>query len=150
MPRKKQILFAGRSKGQKYTLLSSRENLTSSGGANLRLLLKVNKRLYAAYLIKESFQQLWSYRKEAWARRLFDNWRASLKYRRLPSFEKFAEMIERHWDGIAACCRPENKAAPGHVEGLNNKIRVLQRRAYGLRAEEYLRLKVLTCTLPAI
>ena len=34
------------------------------------------------------------------------------------------------------------------VEGLNNKIRVLQRRAYGLRDEEYLRLKVLTCMLP--
>lgn len=74
-------------KGQKYTLLSSRENLTSSGRANLRLLLKANKRLYAAL---------------------------------------------------------------GYVEGLNNKIRVLQRRAYGLRDEEYLRLKILTCTLPAI
>jgi transposase len=33
------------------------------------------------------------------------------------------------------------------VEGLNNKIRVIQRRAYGLRDEEYLRLKVLTCML---
>jgi hypothetical protein len=36
----------------------------------------------------------------------------------------------------------------GFVEGLNNKIRVFQRRAYGLRDEEYLRLKVLTCMLP--
>lgn len=38
----------------------------------------------------------------------------------------------------------------GYVEGLNNKIRVIQRRAYGLRDEEYLRLKVLTCALPEI
>jgi transposase len=38
----------------------------------------------------------------------------------------------------------------GFVEGLNNKIRVLQRRAYGLRDEEYLRLKVLTCMLPKL
>jgi len=53
-------------------------------------------------------------------------------------------MIERHWDGIAAYCKPENKVSLGFVEGLNNKIRVLQRRAYGLRDEEYLRLKVLT------
>ena len=36
----------------------------------------------------------------------------------------------------------------GVVEGLNNKIRVIQRRAYGLRDEEYLRLKILTCMLP--
>lgn len=57
----------------------------------------------------------------------------------------FADMIERHWDGIAAYCKPENKVSLGFVEGLNNKIRVLQRRAYGLRDEEYLRLKILTC-----
>ena len=56
-------------------------------------------------------------------------------------------MIDRHWDGIAAYCKPENKVSLGFVEGLNNKIRVFQRRAYGLRDEEYLRLKVLTCML---
>jgi transposase len=36
----------------------------------------------------------------------------------------------------------------GFVEGLNNKIRAIQRRAYGFRDEEYLRLKILTCMLP--
>ena len=41
-------------------------------------------------------------------------------------------MIDRHWDGIAAYCRLENKVSLGFVEGLNNKIRVIQRRAYGL------------------
>jgi transposase len=55
-----------------------------------------------------------------------------------------------HWDRIAAYCRPENKVSLDFVEGLNNKIRVIQRRAYGLRNEEYLRLKVLTCMLPAL
>ena len=59
-------------------------------------------------------------------------------------------MIDRHWDGLAAYCRPENKVSLGFVEGLNNKIRVIQRRAYGLRDEEYLRLKILACMLPAI
>jgi len=44
--------------------------------------------------------------------------------------------------------KPENKVSLGFVEGLNNKIRVIQRRAYGLRDEEYLRLKVVTCMLP--
>ena len=63
---------------------------------------------------------------------------------------KFAEMIDRHWDGIAAYCRQENKVSLGFVEGLNNKIRVIQRRAYGLRDEQYLRLKILTCMLPAL
>ena len=103
-----------------------------------------------AHLLKESFGQLWSYQSEAWARRFFENWRASLKWQRLAPYEKFAKMIERHWDGIAAYCKPENKVSLGFVEGLNNKIRVIQRRAYGLRGEEYLRLKILTCMPPTL
>ena len=137
-------------KGQKYTLLSHRENLTLEGRRSLKLLLAANKRLNTAYLLKESFGQLWSYQSEAWARRFFENWRSGLKWQRLAPYAKFAEMIDRHWDGIAAYCKPENKVSLGFVEGLNNKIRVIQRRAYGLRDEEYLRLKILTCMLPAL
>ena len=135
-------------KGQKYTLLSHRENLTLEGKKSLKDMLAANKRLNTAYLLKESFGQLWSYNREGWARRFFENWRASLKWQRLKPYEKFAAMIDRHWDGIAAYCQPENKVSLGFVEGLNNKIRVIQRRAYGLRDEEYLRLKILTCMLP--
>jgi transposase len=137
-------------KGQKYTLLAHRENLTLEGRKSLKLLLAANKRLNTAYLLKESFSQLWDYRSEAWARRFFENWRASLRWQRLEPYEKFADMIDRHWDGIAAYCQPENKVALGFVEGLNNKIRVIQRRAYGLRDEEYLRLKILTTMLPPL
>ena len=108
-------------KGQKYTLLSRKENLTLDGRKALRTLLSANKRLNTAYVLKESFGQLWGYEREGWARRFFENWRASLKWQRL-----------------------------GFVEGLNNKIRVVQRRAYGLRNEEYLRLKILTCMLPEL
>lgn len=137
-------------KGHKYTLLSHRENLDLDGRKALKTLLAANKRLNTAYLLKESFGQLWDYEREGWARRFFENWRASLKWQRLEPYEKFAQMIDRHWDGIAAYCKPENKVSLGFVEGLNNKIRVIQRRAYGLRDEEYLRLKILTCMLPAL
>lgn len=137
-------------KGQKYTLLSNRENLTTEGRKALKTLLAANKRLNTAYLLKESFGQLWDYKSEAWARRFFEQWRDALKWQRLKPFEAFADMIDRHWDGIAAYCKPENKVSLGFVEGLNNKIRVLQRRAYGVRDEEYLRLKILTCMLPKL
>ena len=137
-------------KGQKYVLLSRQENLTADGKQSLKALLAANERLNTAYLLKESFGQLWEYKSAAWARRFFENWKAGLAGQGLKPYEKFAEMIERHWDGIAAYCQPENKISLGFVEGLNNKIRVLQRRAYGLRDEEYLRLKVLTSMLPPI
>lgn len=135
-------------KGQRYTLLAHRKNLSLKGRQALKTVLRANRRLNTAYVLKESFGQLWDYQSEAWARRFFENWRDALKWQRLKPYEKFAEMVERHWDGIASHCNPENKVCLGYVEGLNNKIRVLQRRAYGLRDEEYLRLKILTSTLP--
>ena len=73
-----------------------------------------------------------------------------LKWQRLKPYEKFAAMVGRHRDRIASYCKPENKVPLGFVGGLNNKIRVVQRRAYGLREEEYPRLKILTCMLPRI
>lgn len=135
-------------KGQRYTLLSHRQNLELKGKQALRKLMAVNKRLSIAYILKESFGQLWDYESPTWARKFFENWKEALKGQKLKPYEKFARMVEGHWEGIVAYCHPENKVPLGFVEGLNNKIRVIQRRAYGLRDEEYLRLKVLTCTLP--
>jgi len=78
-------------KGQKYTLLARHENLSLEGRRSLKLLLAANKRLNTAYVLKESFGQLWDYEREGWARRFFENWRASLKWQRLAPYEKFAE-----------------------------------------------------------
>src|SRR5271170_3536281 len=108
-------------KGQKYALLSHKENLQGSARKNLETLLAANKRLNTAYVLKGSFGQLWDYNRQAWARKFFENWRAQLKWQRLKPYERFAEMVEAHWDGIAAYCGPENKVPLGFVEGLNNK-----------------------------
>jgi transposase len=131
--------------GQKYNLPLRDENLTLEGKRAGR-----NKRLNTAYVLKEAFGQLWDYGREGWARRFFDNWRGGLKWQRLKPHERFADMIDRHLEGIAAYCKLETKVSLGFVEGLNNKIRVFQRRAYRVRDEEYLRLKVLTCVLPPL
>ncbi len=131
-------------------MLAHPHNLEGPARKNLKRLLAANRRLNTAYLLKDSFGQMWDYRSEAWARKFLENQRAQLKWQRLKSYEKFAEMIDRHWAGIAAYCDPRNKVALGFVEGLNNKIRVSQRRAYGLHDEEYLKLKVLTCMLPEL
>jgi transposase len=138
-------------KGQKYNLLSHWANLSLDGKHALKMLLAANKRLNTAYMLKESFSRLWDFNSPAWARKFFNNWKESLKWQRLKPFEEFAELIEKHWDGIVAYTKPENKnISLGFVEGLNNKIRVFQRRAYGLKDQEYLKLKVLTCMLPEI
>ena len=137
-------------KGQKYNLLSHWENLDLDGRQTLKALLKANRRLNTAYVLKESFSQLWDYSSATWARKFFDKWRESLKWQRLKPFEEFADLVDRHWEGVVMYCTSETKVALGFVEGLNNKIRVIQRRAYGLKDPEYFQLKVLTCMLPPL
>jgi len=60
-------------KGQKYTLLSRWEYLATQGRQVLKLLFKANQRRNIAYLLKESFGQLWDYESPAWARRFLVN-----------------------------------------------------------------------------
>ncbi len=137
-------------KGQRYTLLSRRENLNLDGRPALKKLLQANRRLNTACVLKERFGQLWDYRTERGARAFFERWKDSLKWQRLEPYRKFAELIEAHWEGIASYCHPDNKVSLGLVEGINNKIRVLQRRAYGYRDEDYLKLKIVAAFLPPL
>ena len=69
-------------------------------------------------------------------------------FKRLKPFNQFVKMIERHWDNSVSYCNPDNKVSLGLVEGINNKVRVIQRRAYGIKDRVYLRLKILTSFLP--
>jgi transposase len=119
-------------KGQKYTLLSHRENLTTEGRRALTTLLAANKRLHTAELLKESFGQLWDYRREGWARRFFENWRAALKWQRLKPYEEFCrdDRATLGWD--RRVLQPgQQRVTRLRRRRLNNKIRVLQRRALG-------------------
>ena len=137
-------------KGQKYTLLTRRENLSQEGAAALDMLFKANQRLYKAYLLKEQFGQRWDCVTTQEAQRFFERWKQALRWQRLPSYQKFAALIERHWEGIVSYCPTDHKVPLGFVEGFNNKIRSLQKRAYGFQDEDYLRLKILTTNLPKL
>ena len=137
-------------KGQRYVLLSRRENLTDDRRKNLERLLQANARLNIAYLLREQFEQLWDYADAHDMRAFFDAWRDQLIDQDLKPYEKFATMVEKHWGGIATYSQPTHNIPLGFVEGFNNKIRTIQRRAYGLRDEEYLALKILTLGLPEL
>ena len=116
----------------------------------LERLLQANARLNVAYLLREQFEQLWSSHRSRRRPLVLRQLAGAIAGTGPGPLQKFARMIERHWDGIAAYCKPENKVALGFVEGFNNKIRVIQRRAFGLRDEEYLALKIRTLGLPEL
>ncbi len=114
----------------------------------LQVLLAANWRLHTAWLLKESLDQLCGYRRAWWTRPFFDRRKDARQGQNLAPFGQFAAKMEKNRGGIAACCTVAEKVSLGFVEGMNTKIPVIQRRAYGLRAEQYLRLKILTGMLP--
>jgi transposase len=130
--------------------LIRRENFGAEGLVSLDLLFKANRRLYKADLLKEQFGQLLDFDDPKHAALYFSEWRSGLRWQKLAPFEKFARMIGTHWDGIASYCATENKVPLWFVEGLYNLIRVLQRRAYGFRDEDCLRLKFPSYQLPKL
>lgn len=144
--RKQQLCRAGQRlkgvlAGKKFILLSRQAHIRGKARESLNTLLKLSMTLLKAYLLKESFAHLWSYRSKTWAMKFWQAWKDSLKWSRLKPYRKFARMIDRHLDGILAFC--DHKLPLGFIEGTNLKARNVIRRAYGYRDKEYMKLKII-------
>ena len=83
--------------------------------------MHANARLNIAYLLREQFEQLWDYADAADMRAFFDAWRGQLRGQDLGAYEKFAAMVDKHWDGIAPYSQPTHKIPLGFVEGFITK-----------------------------
>lgn len=127
--------------GKKFILLKRMNKLRGDARKALQGLLSVNRRIYKAHLLKESFGQLWSYKYKGAARRFWESWKEQLKWQRLEPYKKFARMIDSHIDGILGYC--DKKVSLGYIEGTNLKARNIIRRAYGYRDKEYMKLKII-------
>ena len=119
-------------KHSRYIWLKNPWNLTAKQKAKLGSLEKLNLKINRAYLLKESFRNLWSYKTVGWATKYLKQWFWWATHSRLDPIRKFAWMIRRHQDNILSYFKlPINNAS---VEGLNNKAKVISRRAYGFRS----------------
>jgi transposase len=133
--------FRGLLAGKKFVLLSRQAHVRGKARQALNDLLAFSKKLAKAHLLKESFVHLWSYRSKTCARRFFDAWVKDLRWMRLKSYEKFAQMVEKHWDGILAA--KDKQVKLGYIEATNLHARNIIRRAYGYRDTEYMKLKII-------
>jgi transposase len=95
--------------------------------------------VFKAYLLKESLEQLWDYRYEGAMLNYLQKWMNQLRWQRLPSFQKLAEMLLKHLEGILNYCR--TKVRFGVVEAINGNIRMLINRGRGYSNMRYLLLK---------
>ena len=86
--------------------MSNNENLNLDGRRALKKLIAANRRLNTAYLLRESFGQLWDYKTERGACAFFERWKDSLRWKRLKPYVEFSLMVEIHWDGITSYCHP--------------------------------------------
>ena len=126
-------------KGKRWLLLTRWVNLTAGKRRQLNELFALNRRLLKAYLLKESLDRLWDYHHEGAMVRYFQNWMNQLRWQRLVPFEKLAEMLLDHLDGILNYCRM--KVPLGVVEAINGNIKTLLRRGRGYKNLRYLLLK---------
>lgn len=130
-------------KGTRYVWLKNPENLTDKQRPRLAELITLNLKVVRAYLLKELFRDLWSYKYKAWAKRFLDRWFWWATHSRLKPLRDFAWMLSRQEEGILAYfdCRIDN----GAVEAMNNNAKAVSHRARGYRTERAFTLSLLHC-----
>jgi len=126
-------------KGKRWLLLSRWKNLTPGKRGILNRLFQLNRRVFKAYMLKESLEQLWHYRYEGAMINYLREWMDQLRWQRLPSFQKLADMLVKHLGGILNYCR--TKVRFGVVEAINGNIRMLINRGRSYKNMRYLLLK---------
>lgn len=128
-------------KSARWLLLRNRESIqTREDLVRLDELLKANKRLMTVYVLRDELKQLWRYRSRRHAERHWKQWYAHAVRSRIEPLRRFAKRLKPYLHGILSHCR-----YPLHtslLEGINNKIKVIKRMAYGYRDEAYFFLRI--------
>ena len=127
-------------KHARWCLLKRVKNLTYHQSVRLHELLKLNLRVVRAYLMKEDFDAFWAYNRPAWAGRFLDAWCTRAMRSRIEPMKKVAKMLRNHRDLILNYFRAKKQFNSGVVEGLNNKLKLVTRKAYGYRSVETIKI----------
>jgi transposase len=127
-------------KSAKWLLLRNRENVNDHDQVRLDELLAANQNLMTVYVLKEDLKHIWNARTEHAARRRFNAFQRRAAESGIAALQKFARRLLPYAHGIIA-----HANYPLHtsvIEGINNKIKVIKRMAYGYRDTDYFFLKI--------
>lgn len=124
---------ASKLKNMRWNLLKKRSRVLGRARHLLNAIIFSKLASGRAWILKDSFPHFWTYRSVSCARRFLDAWCQRAMRSRLPPMQKVARMLRRHEPLILNWFRAKGALSNGAVEGLNNKIRVTTRRAYGFR-----------------
>jgi transposase len=130
-------------KKTRWVLQKNPWNLTPAERGKLSTVQTTNRPLYRAYLLKETLCDVLDRRQPHVARRQLGQWIGWALRSRLPPFQKLARTVWGHIDGIIAYIR--TRFSNGLCEGMNGKVRVITKRAYGFRSASSLIAMIHLC-----
>jgi transposase len=127
-------------KGARWLLLKNRGSLRPGEDVTLDELLAANHALFVVYVLRDALKDLWQHRQPS---RAAQAWRSG--YRKalrsgIEPLRRFAKALRPYLPGILAHCR--YPLGTNLIEGINNKIKVIKRMAYGFRDDAYFFLKI--------
>lgn len=127
-------------KTARWLLLRNSRNVKGDDMLRLQELLEANRNLLTVYLLKEDLKQLWRFTNKEEAELFWDQWCRRAMESEIKPLMLFAQRLQNYLQGILNHC-----AWPLHtgiLEGINNKIKVIKRMAYGFRDHDYFFLKI--------
>lgn len=128
-------------KSSRWLLLRNRENVTRPADqVRLNELLAANRALFTVYVAKDDLKTLWDYRHPGYAQRFWQEWYGRAMRSRIGPLKAFARRLKPYVPGILAHCRWP--LGTNLIEGINNRIKVIKRMAYGFRDDAYFFLKI--------
>lgn len=127
-------------KSSRWLLLRNRDHLKAGQQVQLNELLAANQALLTVYLLKDELKRLWRYRRAGWAEKAWQRWYEQAMASGIAALQRFAQRLRPYLHGILARCR--HPLHTSVLEGINNTIKVIKRRAYGYRDQEYFFLKI--------
>jgi transposase len=131
-------------KKSRFLLLKNPQNLRSHERPRLRAILKHNESLALLYILKDYLKRLWQYQYRASAKRFLTYWCQLARQSGIEPLVKFVKMLQHYSYGILNHCK--YPIHTGKLEGINNKIKVIKRKAYGYNDMQYFALKIMAAT----
>ena len=130
-------------KGMRWLLVKTPINLAVEKDEHTRLqeALQLNQPLATAYYLKDDLRRVWQQEDKECAAFLLDDWIKRAAISGIQMLTKFAKTLAAHRSGILAYY-DFDRLSTGPLEGTNNKIKTLQKMAYGFRDKEFLKLKI--------
>lgn len=127
-------------KHTRWCLLKRPNNLTAKQAGRLRGLLRLNLRTARAYILKEDFNHFWTYVSVAWAGKFLDQWCKMVMRSGIAPMKAKAKMLRSHRDLILNYFRAKKEYSSAVVEGLNTKVKLVTRKAYGYRKAKTIKI----------